>query len=81
MYTKTYTYWIDVFTNLWDGYVKKYQPQYFETIKFRGYDDNRNWNYLVQTTDAALNTMNFYNYSKVGLALGGIYLIARISLQ
>jgi hypothetical protein len=79
---KTLNYWADLFTVFWDGYVSEYKPQFHEVLQFRGEQKaTRNWSYLFQLLEAQFSSMAFHNHSRICLALGGVYLVSRMSLQ
>jgi hypothetical protein len=79
--TKTVSYWIEIFTVLWDGFINESKPQYYEFLHFRSELQNKNWSYLVQLIEVQFCLMSVYNYSKISLVLGGLYLVARMALQ
>jgi hypothetical protein len=79
--TKTVNYWTDIFTALWDSFVKEYRPDFIGTLQFRNESHCRNWSYLLQLLEAQLSTMAIYSVSRISLALGGLYLVARVALQ
>jgi hypothetical protein len=67
-------------TAFWDSYVyENYEGK--ETLLFRIERQGRNLSFLRQLIEYQLYSMTFYNYCKVGLVLGGIYLLVRLSLQ
>ena len=79
--TKTITYWSDLFTSVWDAFVRVHCPEYSDSLLFRDERRPRNFNYLLQLIEVQFYSTGIYSYSKVSLVLGALYLVARIALQ
>lgn len=79
--TKTITYWIDLFTTLWDNFISINCPEHMDALQFRDEKRPRNLNYLTQLVEAQFYSTGVYSYSKVALILGALYLVSRIALQ
>jgi hypothetical protein len=78
---KTVNYWVELFTASWDTFVREACPQYQDALSFRTEKHPRNLSYLLQLVELQQYSMGIYTQPKVGLVLGGLYLVGRMSLQ
>lgn len=78
---KTTNYWIDTFTTLWDGFLNEEKPQHYQVMQFRSELQGKNWSYLHGLIEIQFSSMLVYSYSKISIVLGGLYLVARMTLQ
>lgn len=74
---RTLSFWADTFTALWDSFLAHHRPESLQLLQFRA-EPARNWSYLVQLLEAqAVGGGGL----RLNLALGGVYLVARVALQ
>jgi hypothetical protein len=78
---KTVNYWVELFTAAWDAFVSEACPHYQEALSFRNDKLPRNLSYLLQLVELQQYCMGIYSQHKVGLVLGALYLVGRMSLQ
>ncbi len=45
---KTFNYWIDMLTALWDSFVVEFCPKYIDSLTFRNEKTPRNFSYVLQ---------------------------------
>jgi hypothetical protein len=78
---KTVGYWLDLFTALWDSYLAENSSKHWEILSFRDEKRPKNLSLALQLIQAETLAMGHYGKSKVGLVLGAIYLIGRLTFE
>ena len=77
---KTYAYWIDLLTIIWDQRLLALYPE-MEKLLFRCPKFKINMSYLLQILEILQYDIQAYNYSEIALVLSVIYLLIRITME
>lgn len=75
---KSYTYWIEALTNIWDSFVCKSRPKLKGKITFRIPESFKHLSYLFQLVEISYYFPYAYFYPKSILVLSIMYLLVRI---
>lgn len=74
------TYWIDLLTTLWDGYIIQEMPLDSDLL-FRSERSKRNISHLFQIVEKVASHLEMYQFSKAYIVLSAMYLIVRMQLE
>ena len=81
---RTYTFWIDMFTMLWDQYILEDRLDNYgslDSLLFRCYGRTKNYAYLNQIIESSLHTSQFYSYNQAVIVMSTMYLLIRINIE
>ena len=78
---KTVSYWLDLFTALWDSYLAESPHKHWDILAFRDENRPKNLNLVLHLIQNETLSMGHYGKGKVGLVLGAVYLVGRLALE
>ena len=75
------TYWCELLTMAWDGYVCQQMQWQSQLLLFRGENNKRNISHLFQIVEGIELQLEMYKFSYPYIVLSSMYLIVRMCLQ
>ena len=78
---RSYTFWIDSLTTIWDSYIQQIYPKIKSKVSFRCVQCAKNFSYLSTLVEVSYYFPYAYFYPKVILILSVMYLLIRIRME